>query len=381
MPAAVYRRVLECRAVAQEIDREHGIPVLQLDLRREWRRQDIEPPDVCHLATTVLAELAHLTLLRSAAERWNWSLMVGNNGALKADEADEMPYERVLVALDVMADAADAVVRRAKRIAPQAEATALHVVDRHAFGVELASFRELADLQELAMKGAAERLDALCKPAGIADCVVVQGNPAREIRRHAVEWSADLVVVGAHGRHGWRLLLGSTANAVLHGVQCDVLCVHIPGVARRSDEILVAVDETESARTVVARAVEVAAVDGGRVSVASVLRPLEYTYAGIDLSPYADAATRLAREADDKAQGRLDDLAAHFGLTGGRFVRHGRPADEIHALTDELAADLVAVGTHGRYGLARLAGSTANAVLHGAKSDVLAVRVGEIPAP
>ena len=307
---------------------------------------------------------------------WNRSLVLGNNGAPMVAEADEVPYERVLVALDVMADSADAVVRRAKRIAPQAEAVALHVVDRHAFGVELASFRELADLQELAMRGAAERLDALCKPAGIGNRVVVEGHPAREIRRHAVERGADLVVVGAHGRHGWRLLLGSTANAVLHGLHCDVLCVRIPGAERPFAEILAAVDETASARAVVARAVEVADIDGGRVSAVSVLRPLEYTYAGIDLSPYADAATRLARDADDQAQGRLDDLAADFGLTGERLVRHGRPADEIHALTDELPVDLVVVGTHGRQGLARLAGSTANAVLHGARSDVLAVRVG-----
>lgn len=292
-----------------------------------------------------------------------------------------MSYQRVLVALDVMADSADAVVRRAKRIAPQAEATALHVVDRHAFGVELASFRELADLQALAMKGAAERLDALCGPVGIGDRVVVQGHPAREIRRLAVERDANLVVVGAHGRHGWRLLLGSTANAVLHGSQCDVLCVHIPGAAGPSGEILAAVDETESARVVVARAVEVAAVDGGRVSVVSVLRPLEYMYAGIDLSPYAEASTRLARAADDRAQGRLDELARDFRLTGERLVRHGRPADEIHSLHGELPADLVVVGMHGRHGLGRLAGSTANAVLHGAKSDVLAVHVGERPAP
>jgi len=38
---------------------------------------------------------------------------------------------------------------------------------------------------------------------------------------------ADLIVVGSHGRHGLSLLLGSTANAVLHGAPCDVLAVRI----------------------------------------------------------------------------------------------------------------------------------------------------------
>jgi universal stress protein A len=53
------------------------------------------------------------------------------------------------------------------------------------------------------------------------------GNPAHEIRDAATELEADLIVVGTHGRHGLGLLLGSTANAVLHGVGCDVLAVRV----------------------------------------------------------------------------------------------------------------------------------------------------------
>lgn len=38
---------------------------------------------------------------------------------------------------------------------------------------------------------------------------------------------SDLIVVGSHGRHGIKLLLGSTANGVLHQAKCDVLAVRI----------------------------------------------------------------------------------------------------------------------------------------------------------
>ncbi len=38
---------------------------------------------------------------------------------------------------------------------------------------------------------------------------------------------ADLIVLGTHGRHGLGLILGSTANGVLHGASCDVLAVRI----------------------------------------------------------------------------------------------------------------------------------------------------------
>jgi universal stress protein A len=56
---------------------------------------------------------------------------------------------------------------------------------------------------------------------------VLIGSPAVEIRELAASLGVDLIVIGTHGKHGLGLLLGSTANAVLHGVPCDVLAVKI----------------------------------------------------------------------------------------------------------------------------------------------------------
>ena len=39
--------------------------------------------------------------------------------------------------------------------------------------------------------------------------------------------AVDLIVVGSHGRHGLALLLGSTADAVLHHAKCDVMAVRL----------------------------------------------------------------------------------------------------------------------------------------------------------
>jgi universal stress protein A len=47
--------------------------------------------------------------------------------------------------------------------------------------------------------------------------------------RIAKERGVDLIVVGSHGRHGLQLLLGSTANGVLHLAECDVLAVRVRG--------------------------------------------------------------------------------------------------------------------------------------------------------
>lgn len=52
------------------------------------------------------------------------------------------------------------------------------------------------------------------------------GKPPHEIMNAAKTWSADLIVIGSHGRHGIpRVLLGSVAEAVMRHATCPVLVV------------------------------------------------------------------------------------------------------------------------------------------------------------
>jgi universal stress protein A len=57
---------------------------------------------------------------------------------------------------------------------------------------------------------------------------LVWGVPKEEITQIAQQENVDLIVVGSHGRHGFALLLGSTANSILHHAHCDVLAVRLP---------------------------------------------------------------------------------------------------------------------------------------------------------
>ena len=54
------------------------------------------------------------------------------------------------------------------------------------------------------------------------------GSPKTVILGTAAALGVDLIVLGSHGVHGLGLLLGSTANGVLHGARCDVLAVRVP---------------------------------------------------------------------------------------------------------------------------------------------------------
>jgi len=58
-----------------------------------------------------------------------------------------------------------------------------------------------------------------------------EGNPADEILKSADEWSADVIMVGSHGRRGLeKLLLGSISNIVSSQAKCSVL------IAKRQPE-------------------------------------------------------------------------------------------------------------------------------------------------
>ena len=58
-------------------------------------------------------------------------------------------------------------------------------------------------------------------------CSTLDGSPATQLHSYAEKHGVDLIIIGSHGRHGVQLLLGSTANSILHGAQCDVLAVRI----------------------------------------------------------------------------------------------------------------------------------------------------------
>jgi nucleotide-binding universal stress UspA family protein len=69
--------------------------------------------------------------------------------------------------------------------------------------------------------------------AGIA---IGEGDPRVEIIDMAREWSADLIVMGSHGRKGLdRFLLGSVSEYVARHAPCSVEIVRLPAGARRAN--------------------------------------------------------------------------------------------------------------------------------------------------
>ncbi|CAE6926796.1 Universal stress protein A homolog 1 [Pseudomonas marincola] len=142
-----------------------------------------------------------------------------------------MSYQHIMVAVD-LTEECDPVMKRAVALADgtHAKLSVVHVVEpmAMAFGGDVPM--DLSMLQQQQFDQARERLDAFSTkyPQLLAEQRhLTYGQPRQEIHKLAEEQGCDLIIVGSHGRHGLALLLGSTANDVLHGAPCDVLAVRL----------------------------------------------------------------------------------------------------------------------------------------------------------
>lgn len=141
-------------------------------------------------------------------------------------------YKHVLVAADFSEEAV-LVGERARLIAQccNARISLVHVVEE----VNISAGYELMPLlpelpDEALLAEARDSLNRLATKLGLENAhkwAISSVSTKEGILKIAEEQNADLIVVGSHGRHGLALLLGSTANAVLHGAPCDVLAVRI----------------------------------------------------------------------------------------------------------------------------------------------------------
>jgi len=137
--------------------------------------------------------------------------------------------------------------------------------------------------------------------------------------------------------------------------------------------ILLAVDFSDATPLLLQRLSELARFYGAQISLVHVIEPIV-----IDPSYDVFPAVPLGLEQEVEAKARRELLKLADSVGGKAECCHvlvGATKTEILTLAKDLAVDLILVGSHGRHGVALLLGSTANAILHGAPCDVLAVRL------
>lgn len=141
-------------------------------------------------------------------------------------------YQHILLAVDY-SEQSTYVADKAKSLASlyQAKLSIIHVLDNIPmpdtnYGVVISLTQVSSDVLLEAEKAKFTNLgDYLA--IDLASRWLLWGVPKQEIIHIAEQEQVDLIVVGSHGRHGLALLLGSTANSVLHYAKCDVMAIRL----------------------------------------------------------------------------------------------------------------------------------------------------------
>lgn len=139
-------------------------------------------------------------------------------------------YKHILLAVD-LSEESNQLIDKVRQMAENchAELSLVHVIEPLSFAYGGDVPMDLTAIQDQLDEHAHSKMETYSKALNypVKEKLVVSGHTETEIHRIADEQNCDLVVVGSHGRHGLALLLGSTANGVLHGAHCDVLAVRV----------------------------------------------------------------------------------------------------------------------------------------------------------
>lgn len=210
---------------------------------------------------------------------------------------------------------------------------------------------------------------------------VLSGTPPAEILAHAKRSSADLIVIGTHGRGAVaRLLLGSVADKVLHQAECPVLVTkpsagkvkHPKKKSRAFTRILFPTDFSETANLALKRAIAITEDFDAELYV---LHIVDDSIITTHVQKEREIILKELRNhaLEQMKQSLPPELLQNFETTGA--VKRGEPGKAIASYAETHGCDLIVMGSHGRTGLIRvLLGSVADKVVRLAKCPVLVER-------
>jgi nucleotide-binding universal stress UspA family protein len=213
-----------------------------------------------------------------------------------------------------------------------------------------------------------------------ASVVLLDGRPAAALAAHARSADAWLIVMTTHGRGGLeRAWLGSVADELARTSAVPLLLVRPePGAeTARFGRVCVPLDGSRTSEAILEHAVRLATVaEGAEIVLFEAVQPL------LAAAWLPEGALAMAPPQDDlpgrerRAREYLESVARSLPSTSMRVRTRVDTAASVAAAilkaAEEERADVIALATHGRSGLARMAlGSVADKVVRGSRVAVL----------
>jgi nucleotide-binding universal stress UspA family protein len=223
----------------------------------------------------------------------------------------------------------------------------------------LSDLNEQFQLSKQEADRALERFIATECPHCDASRIIVDARPVDGILKFADESAADLIVLGTHGRSGFRrFLLGSVAERVLRETTIPIATVRAPLETPSGDlpirKILCPVNDSPTARNALELAARLAASLGAELNVLHVVEPLGHR-AKPDICSWLPESDRQAC--------RMQELSAS-----------GNAAEQILHLAGQSSVDLLVLGAqHRPFADATVIGTTTIRVVRHSPIPVMTV--------
>lgn len=213
-----------------------------------------------------------------------------------------------------------------------------------------------------------EDIKEINSSAKIHSIDVFTGYPYFFIIAKAQTLPADLVIVGSHGRTGFRrILLGSVAEKVARLSPVPVL-INRNHVTKNEKKILIPIDHSQASEEAISYAQLYASHANSKIQLVHVVEissfASELHYAGI------------LNENTQKQEERMEQLSKKYGVGLPPLVLQGSVSATIaEACENDPNIELIIMSTHGHSGIKHfLMGSRAESIVRHAPCSVLTIR-------
>lgn len=231
------------------------------------------------------------------------------------------------------------------------------------------------------------QLAAECRASSGVDVTATleQGPIADALRGHALRHDVDLIVMATHARQGLaRVWLGSIADRLIRETGLPVLVVRPSSLATEMSSgscfkrIIVALDGSALAERSLKPALAIAELEGAEVTLLRIVSAERNIPLGEIHSSIGPALARDVQDAQWYIAGvRILLTQRHLSMKSAVLVAADVPA-AILGYAESHDADLIAIATHGRGGLARaMIGSVADRLVSDGMISVLAIHPDE----
>ncbi len=188
---------------------------------------------------------------------------------------------------------------------------------------------------------------------------VIEVGPVPAMILHAVKkYKVDMIVMGTHGVNGLQeKFIGTNAEKIVRSVDIPVLSVKHAAKNPRLETIQLATDFSKEAETVFSFVSNLAALFKARLVLTKVITPVNF-------QTTAETEKQIEKfRSGNKA----------YSFSAGVYYANSKE-EGIRRSADSLGADMIALGTHGRNGIAHFfRGSVAEDVVSHASLPVLTI--------